>query len=92
MYPKHPAKPLTGWLPKGGHQSFPMRYYMTLYLKVLQNCGPSKLAIKKKADILCSRLLFSRFYVAIAQARVRYPAGADFESLQLCSPLGYKVL
>ena len=24
MYPKHPAKPLTGWLPKGGHQSFPM--------------------------------------------------------------------
>ena len=44
MYPKHPAKHLTGWLPKRGHQSFPMRYYMTLYLKGLQNCGPSKSA------------------------------------------------
>ena len=44
MSPKHPAKPFSGWLPKGEHQSFPMRYYMTLYLKVLQNCGPSKFA------------------------------------------------
>ena len=66
-----------------------MRYYRILYLKGLQNCGPSKLAVKKKADILGSRLLFSRFYVVIAQARVRYPAGADFEGLQLCSPLTY---
>ena len=63
---------------------------MSLYLKGLQNCGPSKLAVKKKADILGSRLLFSRFYVVIAQARVRYPDGADFEGLQLCRPLVYK--
>ena len=33
MYPKHPDKPLTDWLRKVRHQSFPMRYYMTLYLK-----------------------------------------------------------
>ena len=36
MYSKHPAKPLTGWLHKVRHYSFPKRYYMTLYLKGLQ--------------------------------------------------------
>ena len=44
MDPKHPLRPLTGKLPKGGHESFQMRYYMTLYVKGLQNCGPSKIA------------------------------------------------
>ena len=48
MYPKHPAKPLTGWLQIHRNQIFPMRYYMSLYLKGLQNCSPSKLAVKKK--------------------------------------------
>ena len=90
MYPKCPAKPLTGWLQIVIHQSFQMRYYMSLYLKGLQSCRPSKLALKNKADILGSRLRFSQFYVVIAEARVRYPAGADFEDLQLCSLLTYK--
>ena len=45
---------------------------------------------KKKAQILGLRLQFSRFYVVTSAARVRYPAGADFEGLQLCSPLSYK--
>ena len=49
-----------------------------------------KFGSQKKADILGSRLRFSRFYVVIATAQVRYPAGADFEGLQLCSPLTYK--
>jgi hypothetical protein len=48
------------------------------------------LAVKKKADILGSRLRFSRFCVVIAGAQIRYLAGADFEDLQLCSPLTYK--
>ena len=43
MDPKHPLRPLTGKLSKGGHESFQMRYYMTLYVKGLQNCGPSKM-------------------------------------------------
>ena len=43
MHPKHPAKPYSCKLPKGGDESFPMRYYMTLYVKVLQSCRPSKL-------------------------------------------------
>ena len=44
MDPKQPLRPLTGKLPKGGHESFQMRYYMTLYVKGLQNCGTSKIA------------------------------------------------
>ncbi len=44
MNPKHPLKLLTGKLPKGGHESFQMRYYMTLYVKGLQNWGASKIA------------------------------------------------
>ena len=74
-----------------------MRYYKSLYVKGLPNCGPSKFAIKKKlifwvrgyvfgdlvsqgaaklqavkvggqkkADILGSRLRFSRFCIVIA--------------------------
>ena len=69
-----------------------MRYYMSLYLKGFQSYRPSKLAVKKKADILGSRLLFSLFYAVIAQARVRYPAGAEFDGPQFCSPLRYKVM
>ena len=30
MHPKHPAKPYSCKLPKGGDESFQMRYYMTL--------------------------------------------------------------
>ena len=43
MDPKHPLRPLTSKLSKGGHESFQMRYYMTLYVKGLQSCRPSKL-------------------------------------------------
>ena len=49
-----------------------------------------KVGGQKKADILGSRLRLSRFYVVIPEARVQYPVGADFEGLQLCSPLTYK--
>ena len=59
MDPKHPLRASTGKLPKGGHESFQMRYYMTLYVKGLQNCRLSKLAVKKKADSLGSRLHFT---------------------------------
>ena len=31
------------------HQTFQMRYYKSLYLKGLPNCGLSKLAVKKKS-------------------------------------------
>ena len=51
-----------------------------------------KVGGQKKAEILGSRLHFSRFYVVIAAARVRYPAGPNFEGLQFCSPLTYKVM
>ena len=87
MYPKRPTKPLTGWFQTVRDQSFPLRYYTTLYLKGLQNCRPSKLAVKKKADILGSRLRFSRFYVVIAEARVRYPEGAVFGRGAALQPL-----
>jgi hypothetical protein len=70
MYPKRPAKFLVFWPLIGNDQSFPMRYYKTLYLKGLQNCGPSKLAIKKKTDILGSRLLFLRFCLVIHCAQI----------------------
>ena len=48
---------------------------------------------KKSWDILGSRLLRSRLYLVIAAlraARVRIPAGANFEGLQFCSPLAYR--
>ena len=37
-----------------------MRYYRSLYLKGFQSYRPSKFAVKKQADILGSRLRFSR--------------------------------
>ena len=43
MHPKQPLKLISSKLPKKGDESFQMRYYMTLYVKGLQNCRPSKL-------------------------------------------------
>ena len=40
--PKNSATPLTTWLITIIDQSFPTRYYSTLFLKVLQNCKLSK--------------------------------------------------
>ena len=45
---------------------------------------------QSKKKLTFFELRFSRFYVVIAEARVQYPAGADFEGLQLCSPLTHK--
>ena len=93
MYPKSPAKPLTGWLQTVRHQIFPLRYYRTLYLKGLQNCGPSKFAGKRKKLTFWVRGYFFTFCIVIAglrEARVGCPAGADFEGHQLCSPLSHK--
>ena len=95
MYPKRPAKPLTGWLQTVRHQIFPLRYYRTLYLKGLQNCGPSKFVVKRKKLTFWVRGYFLRFCIVIAglqEARVRYPARAEFEDLQFCNPLSYKDL
>ena len=74
------------------HQSFQMRYYRSLYLKGLQSCRPSKLAVKKNRWHFGFEATFSAILYTYRQARVRYPAGPNFEGLQFCSPLRYKVL
>ena len=54
------------------------------------NFAWSQKSPKSRDDcILGLRLGFLRFYVVIAGARLRYPAEADFEDLQLCSPLSW---
>ena len=61
-----------------------MRYYRSLYLKGLQNWKN-----------LAENPSFIELRIEIAgllEARVRFPAGADFEGQQLCSPLAYKNL
>ena len=66
-----------------------------LSIEVLQNLV-SQGAAKLRTVKVCGqkknypKIHLSRFYVLIAEVRVRYPAGADFEGLQLCSPLTYK--
>ena len=91
MYPKRRAKPLSGWL-----QIVILTSELSnevLHVLVSQRAAELqavKVGGQKKAEILGSRLHFSRFYVVTATARVRYPAEADFEGLQFCSPLGYK--
>ena len=90
MDPKHPLRPLTGKLPKGGHESFQMRYYMTLYVKGLQNCRPSKLGPAGY------RTRAWRLVYKIGEKRSLEPKisafflTANFDGLQLCSPLTYK--
>ena len=89
-YPKSAATPLTDWLQTVGHQSFPMRYYTSLYLKGLQNCGPSKLAIKKKVDILGSRLRFSRFCIVIARSGFDTRRGRTLRACSFAPPWATK--
>ena len=52
------------------------------------------LCILRAAKLPFIKVGFEATFFAILysnrQARVRYPAGADFEDLQLCSPLTYK--
>ena len=89
MYPKSPAKPFTGWLQTVRHQIFPLRYYRTLYLKGLQNCGPSKFAVKRKKLTFWVR----GYFFAILYSNRRSSGGPGsipgrgFEGPQLCSPL-----
>ena len=79
---------------KAAYQSFQMRYYRYLLLKVLQNCRPSNFDNVCKSS-LEPKIVPSFFELSIEIAclwatRVRTPDGADFEGLQLCSPLSYK--
>jgi len=71
------------------HQSFQMKYYRTLYLTGFHSCRPSKLAVKKKSWYF----VFEATFFAILHSNRRgpglIPGRADFEGLQLCSPLSY---
>ena len=68
---------------------------MSLYLKGLQSYRQSKFAVKKKLAENPSFIDFIELRIVIAglrEARVRYPAGPNFEGLQFCGPLTYKVM
>ena len=89
MYPKHPAKHLTGCLHKVRHQSFPMRHYITLYLKGLQNCRSSKstpAGYRTRASRRPSMKdgFSARFFSFFLTGK--------FDDLQFCSPSRYKDL
>ena len=60
MYPKRPAKPLTGWLQTVRHQSFSLKYHTILYLKGLQNCSFFCKTFKKKFAEFRRKSIFHR--------------------------------